>query len=115
LRINFGKKGIPVQEAIHLVKNEIKGLGNINYEMPRAIAVKLQNIAEELKDDPRVLYLDVGTEQYSSFPWKSEKGEMIYTHIKPELKRRVKSIAVREFGGIDHLPDSVSKLKAGLV
>jgi len=39
------------------------------------------------------------------------KGEMVYTYIKPELKRRVKSIAVREFGGIDHLPDSVSKLK----
>lgn len=84
MRINFGKEGIPVQEAIHLVKNEIKGLGNINYEVPRAIAVKLQNIAEEFKDDPRVLYLDVGTEQYSSFPWKSEKVEMI-GHVQFEI------------------------------
>lgn len=38
------------------------------------------------------------------------KDEMTYTHIKPELKRRIKSIAVREFSGIDHLPDDISQL-----
>ena len=84
MRINFGKQGIPVQEATNLVKNEIKGLANINHEVPRAIAIKLQKIAEEFKDDPRVLYLDVGTEQYSGFPWKSEKVEMI-GHVQFEI------------------------------
>ena len=36
------------------------------------------------------------------------KNEMTYTHIKPELKKRIKSIVVKEFGGIDHLPDNIS-------
>lgn len=36
--------------------------------------------------------------------------EMTYPHIKPELKARIKSIVVKEFGGIDHLPDKVSEL-----
>ncbi len=36
--------------------------------------------------------------------------EMTYPHVKPELKARIKSIVVKEFGGIDHLPDSVSEL-----
>jgi len=38
------------------------------------------------------------------------KDKMIYMHVKPELKRRVKSVVIREFGGIDHLPDSISEL-----
>jgi hypothetical protein len=36
--------------------------------------------------------------------------EMTYPSIKPELKPRVKSIVVEEFGGIDHLPDNLSEL-----
>ncbi len=36
--------------------------------------------------------------------------EMIYPHIKPELTEKIKSIVVREFGGIDHLPDAISDL-----
>lgn len=84
LRISFGKNGIPVQEAIDLVENEIKGLANIDYEVPRAIVVKLQGIAEKFKDDPRVLYLEVGPEQYSGFPWEREKVEMI-GHVQFEI------------------------------
>ena len=36
------------------------------------------------------------------------KDEMTYTQIKRELKHRIKLIAVKEFGGIDHLPDNIS-------
>jgi hypothetical protein len=36
--------------------------------------------------------------------------EMTYPLIKPELKARIKSIVVKEFGGIDHLPDDLSAL-----
>jgi hypothetical protein len=36
--------------------------------------------------------------------------EMASPHIKPELKVEIKSIIVREFGGIDHLPDDISSL-----
>jgi hypothetical protein len=36
--------------------------------------------------------------------------EMTYPSIKPELKPRVKAVVVKEFGGIDHLPDDVLAL-----
>ena len=36
--------------------------------------------------------------------------EMTITHVKPEIKVKIKSIPVKEFGGIDHLPDKISAL-----
>jgi hypothetical protein len=36
--------------------------------------------------------------------------EMTYPRIKPELKTRIKSVVVKEFGGIDYLPDDISGL-----
>ena len=36
--------------------------------------------------------------------------ELTITHVKPEIKEKIKSIVVKEFGGIDHLPDTVSEL-----
>ncbi len=38
--------------------------------------------------------------------------EMAYTHIKPELKEKIRLITVKEFGGIDHLPTALAKLTA---
>lgn len=37
--------------------------------------------------------------------------EMTYTNIKPELKTKIKQIVVKEFQGIDHLPDDLKQLK----
>lgn len=37
--------------------------------------------------------------------------EMTITHIRPEIRRKIKPITVVEFGGIDHLPDDVLRLK----
>ncbi len=36
--------------------------------------------------------------------------EMVYPRIKLPLKSRIRSVVVREFEGIDHLPESVEKL-----
>ncbi|MGD0495794.1 MAG: hypothetical protein ABSB28_07100 [Candidatus Bathyarchaeia archaeon] len=36
--------------------------------------------------------------------------EMTYPGIRPELKSKVKSVVVKEFGGIDHLPDDPEEL-----
>ena len=36
--------------------------------------------------------------------------EMVYPHLKLEVMSRIKSIVVKEFGGIDHLPDKISDL-----
>lgn len=39
------------------------------------------------------------------------KWQMCITYVEPELKRKIKSIVVREFKGIDHLPDMAIDLQ----
>ena len=36
--------------------------------------------------------------------------EMTYTFIEKGLKEKIISIPIKEFGGIDHLPDSIESL-----
>jgi len=36
--------------------------------------------------------------------------QMVITFIKPEIKQQIKSIVVKEFGGINHLPDNLGNL-----
>lgn len=36
--------------------------------------------------------------------------EMTYPHIKEDIKSKIKSVIVKEFGGIDHLSDKISDL-----
>jgi hypothetical protein len=38
------------------------------------------------------------------------EAEMTYPHIRPDLRAKIKSVVVKEFGGIDHLPDDISGL-----
>ena len=38
--------------------------------------------------------------------------EMIYPQIEAELRGNIRSIVVKEFAGIDHLPDELSALQA---
>ena len=37
--------------------------------------------------------------------------EMTITNIKPDLKKKIKSVVVKEFEGIDHLPDDLKDLR----
>lgn len=37
--------------------------------------------------------------------------EMTYPNLNPELKRKIKSITVKEFAGIDNLPDDLSRFR----
>jgi len=39
------------------------------------------------------------------------KKEMTYTFIDPKIKGKIVSIPVKEFGGIDHLPGKLERLK----
>lgn len=36
--------------------------------------------------------------------------EMTITHIDPQIKAEINSVPIKEFGGIDHLPDKISDL-----
>jgi hypothetical protein len=38
------------------------------------------------------------------------KIEMVYPNLKRELKNKINSIIVKEFGGIDYIPDKISEL-----
>lgn len=38
------------------------------------------------------------------------EAEMTYPHIRPDLKARIKSIVVKEFSGIDDLPEDIAVL-----
>ena len=38
-------------------------------------------------------------------------AQMTYPHIRPEYKERIQSVVVKEFSGIDHLPDSLRDLR----
>lgn len=35
---------------------------------------------------------------------------MTITFVRPEIKQKIKSIAVREFGGIDNLSENINSL-----
>ena len=37
--------------------------------------------------------------------------EMVYPHMENEFKSKIKSIVIKEFEGIDHLPNDISLLK----
>ena len=39
------------------------------------------------------------------------RNKMTITHVYPLLKKKIKSIIVKEFGGIDYLPDKIFRLK----
>ncbi len=68
----------------------------------RAGGQSYQNIAETVLPD--VLIEDdcesIGGEK-----------EMTITYVRPEYKKRITSIIVKEFGGIDYLPDTLAELK----
>ncbi len=38
------------------------------------------------------------------------EAQMVYPHIAPALQQKITSIVVREFEGIDHLPDAIADL-----
>lgn len=40
------------------------------------------------------------------------KREMTYPHINSKFQKRIKSIVIKEFSGIDHLPDDITVLQS---
>ena len=61
---------------------------------------------EEYKDVAERVIPDVLVEDDS----KSIGGidEMTITHVKPDIKKKIKSVPIKEFDGIDHLPNKIS-------
>ncbi len=88
------------------VQDVISGLNKYHFPDPQNLMYRqegqaYQDVAEKLMPD--VLIEDdcesIGGEK-----------EMTYPHIRPELKGRIKSVIVKEFAGVDDLPDSLTEL-----
>lgn len=91
-------------EQIADIKNVLK-----KYNFPNNQNLLFREKGEEYKDVAERLMPDILVED----DCESIGGEkeMTYPHIKPELKKKIKPIIVKEFGGIDHLPDKLEELR----
>lgn len=58
-------------------------------------------IVEEIKPD---IFIEDDCESI----WGEE--DMTITYVSPEIKKKINSFAVKEFGGIDFLPDNLSEI-----
>jgi hypothetical protein len=74
--------------------------GQIFYRRNRE---KYQDVIERIRPLPDVIIED---------DCESIGGtvEMVYPNLKLKLKNEISSLVVKEFGGIDHLPDKISEL-----
>ena len=64
---------------------------------------------EEYQDIVERVLPDILIEDDCESIWGEQ--QITYPHVKPEFKTKMKSIIVKEFGGLDHLPDDVSALE----
>lgn len=91
-------------EQIADIKNVLK-----KYNFPDNQNLLFRKEGEEYKDVAGRLMPDVLVED----DCESIGGEkeMTYPRIRPDLKRKIKSVVVKEFGGIDHLSGLLKKLR----
>lgn len=77
------------------------------YNFPKGQVFYRQN-GESYKDIAEKLFPDVLIED----DCESIGGEkeMTITFVKPDIKQKIKSIVVKEFSGIDNLPNEISNL-----
>lgn len=93
------------------IKPEVEAIRSVlkKYSFPDSGNLLFRAQGEDYKDVAERLVPDVLIED----DCESIGGEkeMVYPHIKPELKNKIKSVVVKEFEGIDHLPDNIEELK----
>ena len=77
------------------------------YNFPDKQNLLYRKQGEQYKDVAEKLMPDIFVEDDCESIGASE---MTYPHINPKIKAKIHSIIVKEFAGIDHLPDSLLKL-----
>ena len=90
-------------------QEEIETIGNVlrKFSFPEG-ELFFRRAGEEYKDVAERVLPDVIVEDDCESIGGEE--EMTYPCIKQELKDRIRSVVVKEFGGIDHLPDDIADL-----
>jgi hypothetical protein len=119
---------IPVGHAVQKLTNWKNQDATICYLSSRKIRSEVEAIKSVLKKfnfpDFNNLYFRKQGENYKDVAEKimpnilieddcesiGGEVEMTYPHIKPELKNKIKSVVIKEFSGIDSLPDNISEL-----
>ena len=93
------------------VKEEIKAIRSIlqKYGFPDSQNLSYRQHGKDYKDVAEGLMPDILIED----DCESIGGEkeMTYTHMSNDAKAKVHSITVKEFSGIDYLPDNLGQLK----
>jgi len=92
------------------IKPEIEAIKSvlIKYNFPDSDNLYFRQQGEDYKDVAEKIMPDILIED----DCESIGGEieMTYPHIKPELKEKIKSVIIKEFSGIDSLPDDIKDL-----
>lgn len=119
---------IPVGNAVQKLTNWKNQGATIHYLSSRRIKPEIEAIHSVLKrynfPDADNLYFRQQDEEYKDVAEKimpdilieddcesiGGETEMTYPHIRPELKNKIKSVVIKEFSGIDDLPDNISTL-----
>jgi hypothetical protein len=76
----------------------------IKYDLPagevfyRQAGEEYEDVAERVLPD---IFIENNCESIGG------EVEMTYPHIRAYIKKKIKSIVVKEFGGVDHLPDGL--------
>lgn len=121
------KSYVPVGNAVKKLRNWKMGGAEILYLTSRTIPEEIEQIQNVLKKfkfpDGQFLfrrnneeYKDVAERVIPDVLVEDECesiggiDEMTITHVRPQIKKKIKSVPIKEFGGIDHLPDNTSAL-----
>lgn len=91
--------------------NEVKAIGEVlhRHNFP-AGALYFRGEGERYSDVAERIMPDVLVEDDCESI--GGEAEMTFPHIRPDLRERIRSIVVPEFGGIDRLPTSLEELMA---
>lgn len=92
------------------IKEEVEAIRTIlkKYSFPDANNLYFRHQGEDYKDVAEKLMPDILIEDDCESI--GGEAEMTYPHINPQKRRLIKSTVVKEFSGIDNLPDSLDKL-----
>lgn len=106
----WAKQGVEIMYLTSRKKeNEIKNIQAVldNYNFPKG-QLYFREKNEEYKDVAERVMPDILIEDDCESI--GGENEMTITHVSQDKKNKIKSIPIKEFGGIDGLPDSILDL-----